>query len=856
MLFKNSHWRFAFERNPEREARLLCMAKSAGSPDPLAPDVNNVGAGLNPDGTPQAVDTPQTDTASPEAVQEGTRNRMNDLLDEEAGATETAEQRKPLHTEAVELAREVNYIFKDIEENLHHKDVQAFIKEQPPIVQEKYDSVLRFIETEQNKIAGHLLHAETIAEWLDGNLDNPDTFFITLQDAYRGEEGGEEKVRRMRDVYEQNGAQISHWDELEETEKKRIIGALAQAGGIYQKLEHIKAVMEIYKEEAERHRNVLAIINGQHTTHMDMLKQVEGSHMKGMGLRGMLRRFYGEIGIEFYSPFEVWEAFKSIKENYVKAFKDKAQLKSAVLAKAIGGAVKFGPYGEEVNIALERDVEAKHASASKEHQESLETRNPTWIQLFENGGELDHLIHLGQRDKAVGVLEYAAKHGWLYDIDACGTVSPAKRTIIGRTLGSLCPRDWDESRIDRFYDNLRATNMSGMNSEIEDNTKKVQGIENTPFFIQEIDSNLNEGNLWAAVGVAARAIDRGLKPEVSPWVMATVMRHLRDNPIVRRHASLTFLDKIGKLAAYRSAFTTGLIQNNRPAMMKWLKSGESIRSAPDVGEILFKLEHDILDACTDGTTIDTVDKKELDRAVAYVLSANLFDEAAVEKLGFKTIRLKKGKSITIYSDRYTFYRNSNAVTDINPAHPGLGQEDTDYVFQTTENQYGGLLTYDAMLAVDGRGDFTLKDRVPEYIGQILEQYYKLTDAGLKNEAELFRWETGQKLNKILVKNALSDSRTGGTYLITLRGNNRFAGKLLLATLIDQGFFNIKDIADTIWTGQQGRQTAINILHQINPDVADKLVKAKEQKNKAEFDKILGEISIQRKFLEHKPTGTV
>lgn len=828
MLPTRKLWHIAPQQAPETEARVLFFSSTSAN------------AGAAPDHTPGAAHTSSTEELkAPEGanntsgentqnVQHETAAGIHTVLDPDSA--EEAEVGIPQHKTVLEKAREVSGMFDEIRGKLNNKQFKEYIESQGADGVDAWKKTTNFLAREDWRVNGDLLAAENIDQWMEGQIEAPRDFVATLAEILEDERDSLQYIDGMEDVLHAHAREIAQWNNMSYEQRMPIIKEMAEAGNFAAILGSIEAKSDIRKEVAEDERDKMKIMQ---TFYADHEKKMESAGQNGarVGIRGKIKGFFNAAGVEFYSPLQVWDAFKLIQENWEKAYKDKAKLKTGILAKDLHGLVKWAPYGTEVGIALDQHVDHDYSAASKEWAEHLEHEDVEWSTLFDSHGHhgpamLDQMIAMGERNKATGILEYAAKRGWLYDINKNPSVPMEQVRILGRRLIDICPLDWRDHHFHRmktFLTLLRGQNMGGVNSEIEKNTNEVQGIEDTEMFIKMIDTKLDDGNLWGAVGVAARALDRGLKADVSPWIMNTFLRHMEENHIVREHSSIIFLDKLGKLAAYRSSFCTGMFQTDRKGMMKWIENKDApVEQAPLMGKIVAMLRADILDACGGKAT-----KKDLDRAVSLVMAAHLLDQEEVENAKLDSIHLKPGRSISIYDNKYSFYRNNPSVINVNPAAPGIPKEDTDYWVQICENQYGGEQIYKELLKNDGRGSFTNEDRVPDFFGLIIKQYEQLKKAGQPQAAENFRREAGKKITDVLTQTALNDSRTAGMYLLTLRQHR--TGEFMLKTLIEEGFFDINAVIDAHWQQKQGKDVAKSLLMQIDSAAFKQIESARNAK---------------------------
>ncbi len=720
----------------------------------------------------------------------------------------------------------VTSLYKDQDNGLEViKNVRDFIASQDP-------ADLAALERPSQE--GEMMTA--LEQWKKGGI-TPSKF----RDAVAGYLGTEspETLEAMEQVMGQHAETIRLWESqdpnkqaINESDKQQVIRELSEAAHAADMQQRIERNRELRKQMSDIAR--LDDISRVTNDHLKMwegkiqeIKKLMQDRMTELEEKGLRKReedvhaaqasghgvkFFESLGIKFYSVNDILEAFKQVKEAYTKTYHDHVHHKGAALAKNVGGIAKYLPFASGIDIVLNEQLEAANKKSTNEFKEYLKEQNFTFKQLFDGPNALMETEH-HDVNHVRGILEYAASRGWLYDIDAC--LTDDRKTVLGHDLHGMLT-DWDESQVLNYYTLLRGQNSSGREEEIKKGENRVHDIENIPFYISEIDRELEKGNIWAATGFAQRAVERGLIGEVTPWLSTAFFRRMREDPILRRFMPRMALDKIGQLSLYRTAFTLGHFKGERRQLEQWLRSGKDIREAGALGKVISATEQDIKSKCSADLSTEQ-GKHLLDRLVGKVLSTEtLSKDTVIEGKSLRDlVGWKAGETVSILDDRYNAYRNSGYIQQLGDLMPGVEKEDIDYFQNRCENMLTSVRHIDQIFQPDGRGGLSHADRAAHFMTQILLYYKELDDAGLHGEAESFRREMGAKLATSITK-SVADSRSPGIEKEPLRGP--LAGKFGLGTLLYEGFIDIQPIIDSYFYKRGGAELARSLLEENSKQV--------------------------------------
>ncbi len=627
--------------------------------------------------------------------------------------------------------------------------------------------------------------------------------FIEAMKTFYGGKNQEQMLERFRREHDD---ELHRWESLNESEKIMLQQEISNIIAPEEVKRRIEKNREIRQEISRRARldELLGILQGQTDKWQGALKNLEGKIAKRMeelekegkrtghhhaGWAGF-RNIFSGLGIKLYSPLEVWEAFKMVKEAYVDAFHTHTHHEAAEIAKQVGAVARRLPYGDEVDVALKQKLESANEKEKNDYKkEYLETNHFTFKELFASPNNLMDQNHHNP-NKVRAILEYAASRGFLYDLDE--SVDSVEKTTLSRSLNHLL-HDYDDHELQNFYLTLRGQNSSGREKEMKDAYERIHDIENVPYFISEIKREMEDMNLWGVIGVAKRATERGLYGEVIPWITTTVLRQLREHPEIREHASVAFFDKLGALSLYNTANTGGAFKADRNKFYRWTRSkkdGSLVALAEmdvKIARIVGDVEHDIQ------AKVGQLPQDDLDRYVAQILAA-------------QPIQIK-GVAFSIFDPKYDYY--TDTPRGQGESHPE--KEDEDYFREISDNLLADTIVVKEILTVTGSGQFKHEARAENYLKNMLKLPGTLAGQGLGAAASNFRRITQKKLIPY-IKAWLADSRSQPLAQATINQTQP-----AIATLIREGFIPLSIIETALREKWQGQALATMLLRQVDPN---------------------------------------
>jgi|GEM_PF-7094724 len=861
MLLFRSHWRFATERTPGREARLLCFANGGtDASDPAQNTEHFAAAGFNPDGSPIAAEAPGSSSEAragdPHAqVIEGVAQARGQIAHTVGSGTHAPETHLQEAT-PVNVQKAVNETLGKVGK-LHESMV-----EMTPVVPQLLESK-SLVMWQQNEVSLAMLltqihslknYSDTIMKWTAGGM--PPSELINNIDSYvreyypeRGHRWGDmmgnartflqERIQTHGDVatgalQQMRGPDHGHGPDHAAThnasthidtghEVQNIVHGTNEIIGLKENI--LQPIMDelAAMEKAIAESKIEDFINKVKEVELEKNKFDKAKEPADQTLVQKLRGVPEKFGLKFYSAFQIYEAGKQVFEAYKEAWHARSHHKSAELAVYLGKIGEKLPYGQDVEQVLESNIQRHDDEVKNKYVEFLKSRNVGFPSLFVGH---HNLMDANRNDpnRGRGVIEYAASKGWLYDIDEIQFDGAQDKRFFGRfRLADFCPPDWNDERIEEYFYKLLGQNKQGAEAEENNTYSRIKDRENIPAFIQNLDKEMDGINLWSAMGVCKRAMERGLWPEVSPWMAVTIMRKMQD-PNIRPYIPKTWLDKVGSLAFYHSAFTLGTYKDERNTLDEWLRRGnaEDLSGAGKFGQALI-IMRDEVSTKADQDFSQPEGIKKLDHYCARAFAG--------EVLQFP------GGTVSIFDRKFESYRRESTKQQ-GDLTPGVKDEDPDYFTQTTDNLIAGSTPVEQIFGRTGQGTFQNEDKTQHYAGNIFREYRKLQSLGLDPEATAFRLEMGAKVSGWLLK-TLGDARTTGLARYKAKEKGKETSDLIVSGLVKEGFIPIEPLAYTLWVGSanSGQGLAEEALKQIDEGLLNSLRAGKKSmESKSETEK--------------------
>lgn len=449
---------------------------------------------------------------------------------------------------------------------------------------------------------------------------------------------------------------------------------------------HNKSTALVYRKKFENrigYQDVLGVINedigsiktaiggvSKYKTDMAKAKQAFSATSGASWLSSV-------TNMEMYSLLDYYEVIKGSWENWLKGWNEKKQLRQAKMSQGIAGTLgKVLPLGTEWETVTKREVEGKNDEAKSAFKKSLEINYVTYDQI---ATYLEQNKNDGNR--YIAVLEYAADHGWLMDLDVTGGMA------FGRKI--VTPSTWNGEAINQYYTTLDVMNSSGQDNQKKRGKDRVGSMNSIPPIIDVLIDEMERQNYWAAYGILEVMLGKGKIGENVPWFTTTFIRFFRDAPAQWRAniapQVIDLVDQVGNLTlGHPGGSAFNFIKIERKEMARWLLADDDkiereaeLGNAGTIQKWIIRTEK-IIKKRTEGYGVKFNTKKEkarLDQVVAKVLAAQNVD------LSDEFTEVTKPTYVNIFEPEFAEYRKTLRG---NPLDPDVARADSDYFSEDTD----------------------------------------------------------------------------------------------------------------------------------------------------------------------------
>lgn len=520
-----------------------------------------------------------------------------------------------------------------------------------------------------------------------------------------------------------------------------------------------------------------------------------------MSIFGMLKSARGgweqmkqTLGIEFYTPMQLWMAFQELKEAFEEVRKQNDRLKASKLS-ALAGRALAPVLGHDFELILENNQIKKNDEVKNGFLEALKSDSwdPGFDDMFKPGGILDQNFHDKNRTRAI--IEFAVTKGMLFD--ASDGDASKEKVLFGRwRYRDLVPSEWSEGQINSYWGNQAAANALNTKKRAEIGKDLVKNVEKAEDFIAVITDTIKSHDLWLAKGMIERAFDKGKDGKFSAWMAVTLMELLRTDPILRRYAPVEWLDQVGIISAKTAAFTMGHLNFHRNMyIMPWLRSGEeSLRGAGNLGQIIQDLKDDIL------AVDSSLDQEKLNEMIGRILATQQVEH--------------KGKVFTIFDEKYNYYNAGSGMqreVDVKELSDDFFNDRSEILLCDAPIiakilQYGSTRLFDY--------DFRAKKLFSHAVRAQEELYESIKEhpdqeRQLRKAAERFRTTFGEKMEKKF-RELFQQSGTLTLTEFTLDDEATPA----LAAMVQEGFVSLDTMREGLFgPNKAGQELSLAILKQ-------------------------------------------
>jgi hypothetical protein len=410
--------------------------------------------------------------------------------------------------------------------------------------------------------------------------------------------------------------------------------------------------------------------------------EIQGEYKKNSLLGQFYKDYIGrESGVKWLSWYDIVKIYGIYKDAIMEKYHSGQKMRTYDAAK-------------EWNIwkPLQPDLDKQARSANDEethsYMEFLEKEGFTYDQLFtDTNCELEKNKLNVNRAKAI--IDYAAKHAWLYTLDRFNG-----HDVYGLDYAGI----WGP----KTFEELVEHNNAAQDEESGKGYSRVNNYPNIPMIVDDMIEALEVKNLWQVHGMMKRLQEKAKLAESNTWAVATLMRAMRRHPEILEIMDIGMLDKIGGLGITQSAWSMTLYKSQRSSILemknevqKYTKREDKIAAANKyimsdkvednfiarvIDEIESKLPTYLFDKQRHShlTKQHETDYRDVDREIAKVLAG-------------QTVLGKDGKWISIFDGSnkiFTEYRKYFMdTTNTTPTDPG----DTDPDFYNPQNGGSDIL---------------------------------------------------------------------------------------------------------------------------------------------------------------------
>jgi hypothetical protein len=831
MLILSTHYQDAFKHSPWKEARLLCFAGSSGggSSDPEEEEED----------LEEEEESTEEDTGdgSPEDtiadMEEEFSNQLTGAADIQEEEEEQEEERAPLtpaqlaqstaglRNELNSIHRMVikaNEVVQDVmqeEERKDWKDNEIFLKEKIAEVstwQEIAEGINKWTQWWDTSLQhGQQFNTQEIFKLTD-------QLFIAINKKDQNTNIGIDITGALgaaKNTLTSNQSTISEWNTINADQKKY------NSHDNNNRMTELKSQLlemrnRIYEEtnianmttliDAQSH-DLSQWLGEQKKTLKPFLKKIlenARSHQltrKNDGLFGTIGVVSGSMGIAWHSPLEYWEAFKQIKQAWTDNRAERTRQRSTSIAKGAAYFVeRFMPYGRGVELTLDRQVTEQENTEKNKSKEALERSDADFnsVQIALSGAKTA-LARLG-------VLEYAASRGFLWDIEQ--SAKDDAGIVCGMPIRDFCPETWDKQKIKQTFKSLVRQNAQGQSSERQKGKSDVQTIDHIQPIIKQITKELQDKNFWAALGMAEAAIAKGKLGHGSAWIATTVMRGIQTGDTAQ-YVPQSFVDELGGLGLGHPGLSPQYFKFDRDDIADWKMQKELDPSTPlseagTLGKVIQQIEEEF----DFPPTQSREQQEENNQLVARVLAGQLVHY--------------NGKNISLFQEKFEKYRKDIIY------HPYVGSPnmsaDPDYFKEESEVILYGAAGLRTILAGSNES-FSNADQALNFLTNVMDRHDKLedaaaTDTNMQNALQGFKGDMQAKFGEWIESSHITGPRGGPLAKLrskTLKsGGGISVGEYAFAGLVKRDLLPrtaLQNLIDSESTDTKGKKTLQTILEQ-------------------------------------------
>lgn len=477
--------------------------------------------------------------------------------------------------------------------------------------------------------------------------------------------------------------------------------------------------------------------------------------------KGPLRAFMS--GIEFRTVDDIVKVVKLHWEAIVNAYKSQQNVRVNKTAKDIAKIYDYVPYAKSVQQILYKQARATNDEETSKFADYIKSEGFTYDELL---GDKNSILYQnrGNVNRAKAIIEYAADHGWLYDMDKTN----------GHNVYGV---DFESEFGTHSFLELINRNEAGKEKEVKRGEERVRYHPEIKLIIEDIRDELKKKNIYAVRGMLQILQNKAKLGESNTWGLTTLMRALQKDKSLLDIMETNLLDNIGNIGIAQSAWSLTQFKTQRKQILAWKqRKGEDMTR--DAGFKMARTIKHIEELIPERKrSVERVESGELDHDIAKVLAG-------------QTLRYpdEPGLSISIFNndavfnDYRKYFSDTTQSTDTKP-----DQTDDDF-FNPDNIGSDVLLLGDTqtlkILKRESQGAFTHRTKATNFVAQIIDRYDEL--ASMPAAQANFKREMAKKLNYWMQ----TDVVTNASASRQIAAENDKKERNILIHLYDRGLIDV------------------------------------------------------------------
>ncbi len=417
-----------------------------------------------------------------------------------------------------------------------------------------------------------------------------------------------------------------------------------------------------------------------------------------------LKNAYQAMNIEWTTPMEIYLGWKKFWDVRKQTYEEKQRRGAARNAQKFGSFVKgispFTNFENDVEQTLKAAVDNDDSSYKDAYIKLLKSGPEKFDSLFKPGGFYELNQHDPLRTKAV--LEYAAEHGWLYDLDSETATVMGIKLVPGKNL----PAGED---LETYLETLQSMDGNGSDKSRNEAKSSISTATSWSPIFKRFEKELSLNNLWGAIGVMEKAIDRGKDPATCSKLAVRFFRHMRDNQNIRKYITSDMLDQLGNISFSNVTWGYFPLKLDKESILAWASSQDPnrIENAGTFAATIKEVEARVIALETGtGRKIDTV---KIDDLVGRILAGQV-----VKEEGWSN-------ALSIFSPEFSKYRKQLAGSD-----PGKVTGGEDYRQKSEAILYGST-GLSKILFLTSQGGLQHESFAKPFLADIINRHNELRD---------------------------------------------------------------------------------------------------------------------------------